>query len=131
MACQQPLLSRDAYAPYDLDSGSWKHLFDDEYRKALKEESVWVKDAEAVALRVSGYPREEGATPESVRSSIVTSEVGVYFVTSRDLLDDSIQKKEVRIELTRSGYIWSVAWAGVRQQCRRSLFPLWTTNACP
>lgn len=103
-----------------------------DYQEAVIDGDEWIKDAEKVGLRVAGYPNIDKIPPEKVH--LETNQEGIVVVTilSQIFMDDSIKRQETRVELLKDKEIWSVVWAGIRQQCYRgSIGDRWNKSPCP
>lgn len=104
-----------------------------DFTKAGDSAATRITDPLAMALRVAGYPNEDGVEPDRVsifhdglaRITIIIEKEGLH--------DDSIAAEETRVDLIKQGQLWEVAWAGGRWRCRRDLMrgSWWTTSLCP
>ena len=125
--------SRTAYRPYDFAHDQWLSGFTKAYADARATQANWITAPRAVALRVAGYPNEDGVEPDTVtlfhddlaRVTVIIGKEGLH--------DDSVAAKEIRVDLIKEGQWWEVTWAGGRWRCGRDVLSglWWTTSLCP
>jgi hypothetical protein len=126
-----PLKDKESYGAYDFAKDPWLASFAQEYKDARLNHSSWVVDPIALALRVAGYPNIDGTNPDQVDIYYVNSTKLVVVIKDFGLMDDSVESRDIRVDLVKKGDIWEVEWAGLRQRCRRGLIIGWTTSGCP
>lgn len=70
---------------------------------------------------------------EEVRVFRVALNRAIIILQTRNLIGDSVEGSQVRIELLRVEEAWNVEWAGMRWRCRpfRGNSPGWTVETCP
>jgi hypothetical protein len=125
------LRSRRSYAAYDFHVSPWLSPFDQEYKDACNDSAKAVQDAVEVALRVAGYPNEDGIQPDRVKAFYENASMVTVVIGNDRLMDDSIRAKEVRVDLIHVDGVWKVEWAGARYRCWRCFYQGWITWPCP
>jgi len=124
---------RTEYRKINFTSERWAAKFTAAHKLASAHDEAWTRDPTDVALRLAGYPTQDNSLPEMVNfERILNNQVNVT-VRTQILNDKTIRQKEIRVELIRSPATgtWSIAWAGIKQQCARdSLGFIWTAAAC-
>jgi len=123
--------SRSSYAAYDLQTDPWLSPFNQGYKDACPGPVNAVQHPVDVALRVAGYPNEDGVTPDTVNAFYESASEVTVVISKDGLLDDSIRAKEVRVDLIHEDGGWKVEWAGARYRCWRCVYPGWITWPCP
>lgn len=120
------LRSRRSYAAYDF------HVDPCQERKDVCDDLAnSVQDAVDMALRVAGYPNEDGVEPDRVKAFYESASMVTVVIGDDRLMDDSIRAKEVRVDLIHVDGVWKVEWAGARYRCRRCFYQGWITWPCP
>jgi hypothetical protein len=120
------LRSRRSYAAYDFHIDPCR-----EYEDACNDSANSVQDAVDVALRVAGYPSEDGIEPDRVKAFYENASMVTVVIGNDRLMNDSIRAKEVRVDLIRVDGVWKVEWAGARYRCWRCFYQGWITWPCP
>ncbi len=123
--------SRRSYAAYDFHVDPWLSPFEPEYENACNDSANPVRGAVDVALRVAGYPNEDGVEPDRVRAFYENTSMVTVVIGDDRLMDDSVRAKEVRVDLIHVDGVWKVEWAGARYRCWHCLYQGWITWPCP
>jgi hypothetical protein len=127
-----PLKDKESYGSYDFAKDPRLASFIQEYKDAHLNHSNGVVDPVALALRAAGYPNIDETNPDQVDIYHINSTKLVVVIKDFGLMDDSVESRDIRVDLVKKGDIWEIEWAGRRQRCRRVLlFPGWTTSRCP
>jgi len=124
---------RSQYQSYDLIHDPLLAAFRRDYADARASRAAWLADPVMVALRVAGYPNNDGTEPDSVTTFSNDFTTVTIVIRKEGLHDDSVAAEETRVDLVKRGMVWEVAWAGGRWRCGRevSIGYGWTTALCP
>jgi len=120
------LRSRRSYAAYDFHIDPCQ-----EHEDVCDDLANSVQDAVDMALRVAGYPNEDGVEPDRVKAFYENTSMVTVVIGDDRLTDDSIRAREVRVDLIRVDGVWKVEWAGARYRCWRCFYQGWITWPCP
>lgn len=118
------ILPRQDYRSYNFDTDPWLSSFNKKYATAKQQRESWLFDAQAVALRLTGYPNSDDCKPTEVNmmkhsADRVTVVVNSGPAKKEFCMDDSVLASEIRVDLVKENKIWAIEWAGGRYQCHQ------------
>jgi hypothetical protein len=124
---------RSEYRKINFANERWTAKFTTEYKLASAHGEAWTRDPTDVALRLAGYPARDNSLPEKVNFERILDNLVNVTVRTQVSNDKTVRQKEIRVELMRSADtgVWTIVWAGIKQQCANdSLGLIWTAAAC-